>query len=893
MKVKPPKIAWRFLRWFCREDYLEELEGDLIELFEKHYEQSPSMAKRRFIWSVIKYFRPAFIKSFKNVNNSNRLVMFENHFKVAWRGLKRQPFFTFLNTFGLAIGLSGALLISLFIYDELSFDKMFSGADRIYRVNIDNKIAGEVNKYAAVSGPLAEVMGRDYPHIEILTRFKSTDGKLIRQIDAEQNVKEEHVVGADTAFFDMFGIDLILGDKRTALAEKNTLVLTRSAAEKHFGLNEAIGQQMILDNDQVYLVTGVVENFPQNSFLRDHSVIISITSFEDHDSHAWNNWSFPTFVKLKTGASEADFQEYLGTVKDRYLLPWALKTIPGLTMETAKAIEEETGNYMIFDAIPFTDIHLNSPNLSGEFSLNGDIKDVYILFSIGVFLVLLACVNFMNLSTAQSLKRAKEVGIRKTLGSQRNSLISQFLTEAVLITFLSSILAVVIAYLVMPYFNALSGKAIYIPFEQPVFWLILVGATLIIGFLSGSYPAFLMSKFSPLKSLVSGGEQTVGGAKTRSLLVVVQFMVSIFLIVGTLVIFQQLQFIRNKDLGFQKDQVLVLEDAGAAGDQLQLLKNEIERLSNVNATSLSSYLPTPSDRSGTTYFPEGRVPHPDAAIIIDQWLIDFDYVSTLNLEIIAGRDFDRKFQTDSSGVILNQAAVKMLGKTPENVLGLRITDDFRKASEEEMDFYTVIGVVKNFHFETLKNSIDGLSLIIGGGSDRMMIKLGALDFSESLAQIEEIWSEVAPGQPFDFYFMDDSFNETYKSEQRLGSIFMTFTTLSILIACLGLFGLAAYNAEKRAKEIGIRKILGASVKQITIRLSVDFLKLVGIAIVLSLPLAWYTMNNWLEDFSYRIQISWWVFGLAALMAVIISIATVIHQSMKAALDNPVKSLRAE
>lgn len=892
MNVQPPKRSLKFLRWFCREDAIEEVEGDLVELFEKRFEESPVKASRAFTWSVLKYFRPAFIKSFQKFNNSNTTAMFKNYLKVSWRNLIRQPFFTTLNTFGLAIGMAGGLLISLFIYDELSYDRMFSNAERIYRVNIDNKIAGETNKYAAVSGPLAEVMKRDYPHLEAITRFKNTGSKLIRQLDAEQNVKEDKVVAADPGFFEMFGLDLLVGDKNSAFNEANAIVLTRTAAEKHFGLNEALGQQMLLDNDDVYLVTGVIEDFPKNSFLKDYNVLISISSFDDHDSPAWNDWNFPTFVKLKAEASESDLQDYLGTVKDRYLLPWAMKSFPGLTMESVKA-QEESGNYMLFDAIAFTDIHLKSPNLSGEFNLNGDKQNVYILSFIGLFLVLLASVNYMNLSTARSLKRSKEVGIRKTLGSHRSAVIGQFLTEASLVTFLSLLLAIGMAYLAMPYFNSLAGKEMTLPFSELNFWLLLLGCTIVLATFSGSYPAFLMSKFSPLKGL-RGGEQSVGGARTRSLLVIVQFAVSVFLIASTLIVFRQLSFIQGKDLGFQKDQILVLNDVSAVGKQVETFKQEVDRLSQVERTSLSSYLPTPSDRSGVTYFPESEVFQAESAIIIGQWHVDFDYVPTLNLDLISGRNFDKALTTDSLGVILNESAVKMLGKSPEDVLGMRITDDFRNPNEEEMAFYTVIGVVKNFHFETLRNNIDALSLIIGQReANRMMVKLNASDFSETIAQIDDLWSEMAPGQPFDYYFMDDSFNETYKAEQRLGNIFITFTALSIFIACLGLFGLAAFNAERRAKEIGIRKVLGASVTQITLRLSTDFLKLVTIGIVISLPLAWFAMNRWLLAFSYRIEIGWVVFGIAALVAVLISILTVSHQSMKAALGNPIKSLRSE
>ena len=893
MKARPPKLVHRFFRWFCREDYLEELEGDLIEVFEKRFEASPARAKRAFIWSVIRYFRPGFIRSFKNVKFLNSTTMFRNNMKVAWRNLRRQPFFTVLNTLGLAIGMAGGLLIALFIQDELSFDKMFPEADRIYRVNIDNTIGGERNRYAAVSGPLAGVMKEDYPHLDLVTRFKNTDSKLIRRVGATKNVKEDHVVGADPAFFEMFGFDLILGNKATALTEAKSVVLTRTAAEKHFGLNEALGQQLILDNDDTYLVTGVIEDFPKNSFLRDHTVLLSISSFDIHDSPAWNHWSFPTFVRLKPGAPESDFQAYLGTVRDRYLIPWAMQFVPGLTIESVKEQEKETGDTMLFDATALTDIHLYSPNLSGEFSINSDVQNVYILSFIGIFLIVLASVNFMNLSTARSLRRSKEVGIRKTLGSHRGALVGQFLSEATLVVFLSMILAVALSMTALPYFNAVAGKSMEMPLLSPVFWIVLLGATLMLGLVSGSYPAFMMSKFSALKSLRGGGEKTVGGARTRSVLVVVQFAISVFLIVGTLVVFQQLRYIQNKDLGFVKDQVLVLNDIGAAGDQADLLKQEVKRLSQVEQVSLSSFLPTPSDRTGTTYFPEGHVAQADYAIIMDQWTVDFDYISTLNLELISGRTFDEALATDSNAVVLNESALIMMGETAESVLGKRITDDFRNESAEDMHFYTVIGVIRNFHFETIRNRIDALSLVIGKEHNRMMIKLGTGDFTETIAGVESIWQEIAPGQPFDYYFMDESFNRVYVAEQRLGSIFITFTTLSIFIACLGLFGLAAFNAERRAKEIGIRKVLGATVGQITVHLSFNFLKLVALALVLALPLAWYVMDLWLQDFSYRVNIPVWVFALAAVMAVSIAMLTLSFQSIKAASASPVKSLRSE
>ena len=891
MKPHPPKKAMQFLRWFCREDYIEEIEGDLFEIFEEDFERSPTRANLKFNWSVVRYFRHGFIKSFSNSNNP--IGMFKNDLKIAHRNLKKQPFFAFLNTFGLAVGMAGCLLIALFIYDELSFDKMFADADRIYRMNTDHRTAGETNKYATSPAPLANVLREDLPQTEMVTQFREVGSKLIRKYEAKQNVKEEHVVGVDSTFFDMFGLELLVGDIKTALVKPNTLVLTKTAAEKHFGIKNALGQRLLLDNEEVYIVTGIFDDLPKNSFLRNYSVFLSLESFEDAKSVAWNRWNYPTFIKLLPSANPENLHYFLSKVKETYLIPWAMTFVPGLTVESARANDEKTGNYMRFSATPLSDIHLHSINRAGEFSQNSNIQNVYILSFIGFFLILLACVNFMNLSTAHSLKRAKEVGIRKTLGSNRFGLIRQFLTEAGLVTFLSLLLAITMANMALPFFNELAEKAISIPFSNPYFWIMTFSSVIILGLLAGAYPAFFMSRFIPVKVLKSGGHNSVGGSNIRNSLVVFQFAISVFLIVCTLVVFQQLNFIQNKDVGFQKDQVLIIDDADAIGNQLLAFKNEVEQISQVERTSLSSFLPTPSDRHGTTFFPEGGVLQPSKGLIIEHWSVDHDYIPTLDLEIIAGRAFDKKYPTDSSVIILNESTVAMLNVKPEEAVGMRLTQDFRREDKENMEFMTVIGVVKNFHFETLRNGIDALSFSLGSHSKKLIAKLNAGDFQSTISDIEAIWKDVAPGQPFNYYFMDDSFNDTYKSEIRLGSIFVTFTILSIFIACLGLFGLAAFNAEKRIKEIGIRKVLGASVSQITYSLSINFLKLVGIAVLVALPLSWYAMHQWLEDFSYRTDLAWWIFALATFLAVAISVLTVSFQSIKAAIVSPIKSLRNE
>lgn len=892
MEKTPPEKPLKFLRWFLKQEYLEEIEGDLVELFEKQVKQSSTKARRAFAWNVIRYFRPGFIRLFTRINYTITPAMLKSDLKISWRSLKKQPFFTFLNTFGLAIGIAGALLIFLYIQDELSYDTMFADADRIYRVNIENKVAGEVNNYAATPTPLATVIRQDFSQAERVTRFMNMGSVFLRQSDTELTIKENDVVAADSSFFEMFGIQLIEGDSKSALTNPNSLVLTKSAAREHFGSEEALGQSLIMDDGETFMVTGVINDLPENSFLRNERVFISLSGFEEAESTAWNNWNFPTFVKLMPSADPEYLEDFLSTVNERYLLPWAVRAY-NINIQDYKASQEKTGNYMQFYSISLTDIHLYSPNISGEFSQNSDIQNVYILGFIGLFLVILAIVNFMNLSTAYSLKRAKEVGVRKTLGSDRFDLIRQFLIESTVVSCLSFLLAILLAYEVLPYFNALSDKAISIPFENPVFWILLISAAMILGLFSGSYPAFFMSSFIPSKVLKGNSQAKAGGGNLRNTLVVFQFSISIFLIVSTLVVFQQLSFMQNKDLGYQKDQVLVIDDVNTAGNKLQTFKEEVKKLGPVENASLSSFLPTPSARSGQTFFPEGKVLGSESAVIIQEWKVDYDYISTLDLDIVAGRDFDKGFGRDSSAIILNESTVEMLGMDPEEVIGLRLTKDFARPDKENMEFHTVIGVIRNFHYETMRNPIDGMSFTLGDNPNRMVVKLNAGDFSEAISATEYIWSDISPGQPMNYYFMDDSFNDVYQAEIRLGKVFLIFTVLSILISCLGLFGLATFDAERRIKEIGIRKVLGASVPQIISKLSVDFLKLVGIAILVALPLGWYAMNIWLQDFSYRIDIGPKVFLLAAGLAVLISILTISYQSIRAAVMNPIWSLRSE
>lgn len=812
--------------------------------------------------------------------------MLKNHIKIAWRNLKRQPFFTFLNTFGLAIGMAGGILISLYIYDELSFDKMFADANRIYRVDIDIKFGGAEMEAAQTAAPLAAAMQNDFSQVETTVRFRTQGSMLIKRNETNDNSKELSTTFVDSTFFDMFGIKLLAGDAKSALTQPNTLVLTRSTAEKHFGSNNAIGKTLLINNNDTYTVTGVIDDLPKNSFLRDYTIFMAMAGHPASQEDNWGGNNFFTFIKLIPTANIADIKMPLQGFLEKYMLPWAQKYFPGMTAESFAA----SGNYMKYYTTPLTDIHLYSTK-DFEMSANSSIQNVYILSFIGLFLILLACVNFMNLSTAHSLKKAKEVGVRKTLGSNKKELIQQFLIESGLISFISLLLAILVSIVMLPLFNQLSGKSISLPLSNPLFWLILLVATILLGLLSGSYPAFFMSKFKPAKTLKGGGQTSVGGGNIRNGLVVFQFAISIFLIVSTLVVFQQLKFIQGKDVGYSKDQVLLINDTYAVGKQVNAFKEEVVRLGQVKNATLSGFLPIPSVRGNSSFFKEGAKEQ-ENAIQMGNWNVDEDYLPTLDIKLIAGRNFDRQRNTDSTAVIINEATLKVMGLKPEEALGIKISEDI-DLKEGRMIYYTVIGVMKDFNFESLRENVGALGLFLEKSTGTLAIKLKAGDFTNTISSIEGIWNRLAPGQPFSYRFMDDAFNATYDAEQRLGRIFMVFTILSILIACLGLFGLAAFNAQKRTKEIGVRKVLGASVGQITYRLTTDFLKMVGIAILISLPIGWYAMNKWLEDFSYRIEISWWILALAALLAIVVAILTVSYQSIKAAIVNPVKSLRTE
>jgi putative ABC transport system permease protein len=819
--------------------------------------------------------------------------MFRNYLKIALRNLRKQRGLTFINIAGLAMGLACCLLIMLYVADELSYDRFNAKADRIYRIHTDVKFGGTDSKSAVSADPIGPTLKQNYPQVEQFVRLHQRGTWLVKRAGSANSLREENITFADSTLFDVFTLPLIAGDPKRALTQPNTVVISESAAKRHFGNQDPMGQTLTFNTDQSYKVTGVMRDMPVNSHFRSDFFLAMLS-----DDYRWGQWlsnNHHTYIVLREGTDYRQFEKNFEAIIEKYVGPQALQFI-GVTLAQFR----QAGNRFEFSLMPLTDIHLHSKETI-QLAPNGDIQYVYIFSAVGLFILLIAGINFMNLATARSASRAKEVGVRKVLGSERHQLIGQFMTESVLMTGLAMGLALLIVAVAIPFFNTLAAKELSVRSLLSPYWLVvLVALPIAVGLLAGSYPAIFLSSFRPI-SVLKGG---TAGAPVRSRkinvsfnrsglrsgLVVFQFMMSVVLIVGTIIVYRQITYIQSKNLGFNRDQVLTVNDVDALGKQAETFKQEVLRLPGVVSGSISGYLPTPSYRSSNSFFPEGKIDQTNA-MSMQVWGIDHDYVKTLGMTMAQGRDFSRNFGSDSSGVILNETAAKLLGGS--NLIGKRIVQFTNPQEKTSIKTYTVIGVVKNFHFESLRHSIGALAMVLDANSGAASFRMSSTNLPALIGQIETKWKQVAPGQPFSYTFLEDRFDAMYRAEQRIGTIALTFAVLAILIACLGLFGLVAFMAEQRTKEIGVRKVLGASIMSIVALLSKDFLKLVLIAILIASPIAWYAMNRWLQDFAYKITIDWWIFALAGLLAIGIALLTVSFQSVKAALMNPVKSLRSE
>ncbi|MCP9765912.1 ABC transporter permease [Lacihabitans soyangensis] len=804
--------------------------------------------------------------------------MIRNYFKIAWRNLVKNIGFSAINILGLALGIACCLFIFLYIGDELSFDSFHEKADRVYRINLDVKFGGTEQSVATTSDPLGPTLKKDYPQVENYVRLYSAGPFLVKKSGTIDNTREEKVLFADSTVFEVFTFPLEIGNPKLVLSEPNTIVLSRTSATRYFGNQNPIGQILKLDNNKDFKITGVMKDIPENSHIKAE-FFISMKSL----NYNWNNFladNFHTYILLHRGVNPNSFDAYFDQIVKKYIGPELLKAI-GSTLDDFK----KSGSYFRYSMIPLTDIHLKSKQTL-ELGVNSDIQYIYIFSIVALVVLLIACINFMNLSTAQSSKRGKEVGIRKVLGSGRIQLMVQFFAECVLLSFFALITALILVIILLPFFNDISNKSLIINnLFSFKFLLFITTLPIIVGLLAGSYPAIFLSSFEPIKVLK--GRLNLKGGSLRNVLVIFQFATSIVLIIGTVIIYRQINFIQQKNLGFNKDQVLIIKDAYALGKQAIPFKEEVVKLKGVQNGTLSGFLPTPSNRNNTIIFPEGQIDQ-NKGVNIGSWDIDYDYIETMGISITNGRNFSKEFGTDSSGLILNETAAKLLGFSNPINEGVNLFMDDKKK------IYRIVGVVKDFHFESLRNNIGALCMRLKYNNGNISFKLDAKnDIQSTIKQIEGKWAQMAPGQPFNYTFMDESFNNIYKAEQRIGKISLAFAFLTIFVACMGLFGLVTFIAEQRIKEIGIRKVLGASVVAIISLLSQDFVKLVIVSFSIASPIAYYTMNKWLQDFEFRANIEWPIFALAGLGAILICVLTVSYQAIKAALMNPVKSLKTE
>ncbi|WP_350289105.1 ABC transporter permease [uncultured Croceitalea sp.] len=799
--------------------------------------------------------------------------MFKNYLKIAWRNILKNKGIFSINIVGLALGITSCLVITLFVVDELSYDRYNEKADEIVNIVFRAKINGEEIKEGAVMAPVGRTLKQEFPEVLDATRIRNIGTPKIRV--ENQSYRNDRFAFVDANFFNVFTLPIIDGDSETPLEEPNTAVITRTEAEKLFGVGNPIGKLFYLDNqEQPFRVTGVIDEVPKNSHFH-FDIFASINGLEEAKSDSWFGGDFYTYLLLRKGSDYKDLESKLSSLPEKYMGPSMLEVL-GMSFE-----DFTKENRLGFRIFPLTDIHLYSDNSAySQLEQGGDIKYVYIFSAVALFMLLIACINFMNLSTATAAKRAKEVGIRKVLGSNKSQLRYQFLSESFIATCIAMLLTAILVAVSLPFYNELSGKELQIDYLlQPLVLAVLVLLVFLISFLAGGYPAFFLSSFKPINALKN---KFLGGnthKEVRSGFVVFQFVISAGLILATLVVNQQMEYIQNKDIGYERDQLLVLRDAYLLENDKDAFKNELLKNPRVASVTNSASIPAGStDNYMSQVYIDGEFSRRMPVYNIDE-----NYIPTLGIELIAGRNFSREFGADSTNVIINQTAAKVLG-FGNNAVGKTVTDGGGD--------HTIVGVIKDFHFKSLHQTIDPLFLFyrpFGG----LIVKAKSSDMSGLIADANTLWNSFNTDETFGYTLLDDAYRKTYLAEHKMGTLLNVFAFLTILVACLGLFGLVTFTAEQRFKEIGIRKVLGSSVSEIVAMLSKDFLKLVFLSFFIAFPLGYYLMNKWLESFAYRIEIQWWLFGLSALVTLSIAFGTIGWKSFKAAMMNPVKSLRTE
>lgn len=803
--------------------------------------------------------------------------MIFNYIKVALRNMRRHKGFYFINIVGLTIGIICFILIVLLVLDELSYDRYHEKANQIYRVEVRALVQDNEFHGATCCAPMAQTLVKEFPEVLASTRLSKFGNPVIRY--KEKVFSEERWFWADSTIFNVFTIPFIQGDSNTALIDPNTAVLTKSMAEKYFGKEDPVGKILNADNRQDYLITGVVEDVPQNSHVH-YDFLASFETLEFSRDQNWISNNFHTYFVLKKGTSNKDFETKLQILAEKYVYP-QVKGALGVTPEEFFA----SGGEFEYSLQPLTEIHLHS-QLQFEHESNSNIVYVYIFSIVAIAILLIACINFVNLATARSANRAKEVGVRKTVGSTRNQLARQFIVEAIFLSTLAVLLALPFIEILLPFFNNLTGKNLSVPYLGNIVTIpLLIGISLFVGLLSGTYPAFFLSSFNPVAVLKG---QSIGRRKSswmRNILVVFQFTISVILIIGTFVVYKQLNFIQNRNLGFNREQIIIIHKVDDLGKKIWPFKQELLGFPGISSVANTSNLM--GDSFGDNLYTPADRPSDQRQLIWRMWA-DPDFIQTYQIELARGSFFTSAVLEGHRAVVLNESAVNSL--EIENPLGQKLIDMDGKE-------FTIIGVVKDFHYDSLHKPIKSM-LIHPYGPDigfgrYLSVRIATDNVRETLSLLEKSWKKYAPNQAFEYEFFDEHFARIYLSEEKTGQIFFLFSILAIAIACLGLFGLTSFVTQQRTKEIGVRKVLGASLSKILLLLTKQFIRWVLVANIIAWPVAYFVMYRWLENFAYRTNMGIWVFALSGALAFLIALITVSYQSIKVATANPVDSLRYE
>ncbi|MTI38652.1 ABC transporter permease [Fulvivirga lutimaris] len=799
--------------------------------------------------------------------------MLKNYIKIAFRNLVRRIGYTSINVFGLAVGISCCLLIGIYVMDEISYDKFHANADNIYRVNINYSMGGTSQSMYVTPTALLPTMKREFNEVVAGTRLFDV-AMFSPQVVSLNDVsfQEEKFFYADSTFFDIFSFELSEGVKDKALVEPNSVILSESMVAKYFGDNDALGEVIKVGQTE-YKVTGVMKDIPDNSHLK-FDFLASFSSLRASKGETWWSANYATYVLLSENADRAKIED-------------------GIEIVVREALGEvfQNDDRVSFDLFPMTDIHLRS-TLSTEMQTQGDIKYIYIISFIGFLILVIACINYMNLATARSMDRAREVGMRKVLGAVKGQLFNQFMGESIIVTTLAAIIALVIINIALVPFNNLTGKTLTsTDILDPVILSGLVSIIIVVAFLAGAYPALSISSLQPGNVLKGTFKRSKTGGLLRKVLVIVQFSISILLIIGTMVIYKQLNFMQNKKLGYSKDNILVLPTDRQVNKNFQSIKSALEQREDVVGVSMASESPTEINGGYGIEVQGVEAPNTNTvAITVDQ-----EFTKNMEMEIIHGREFteaDTKLAKLDSlelrqyAFIVNEMLLNQLMISPEDALGRNAKVSGRPGQ--------IVGVVKDFHFASLHRKINPLVLFIEPSQyNKLFIKVNSDNISQSLTEIESVWKQIVPERPFVYSFMDEDYDALYRSEERLGNIFIVFATLAIIIGCLGLLGLVSFTVQQRNKEIGVRKVLGASVSSIFILISEDFGKLILIAFLVAAPVGYYLMSDWLAGFEYKTVVGVLPIVSSIVITIVVAIATISYNSINAAVTNPVKTLRNE